>query len=898
MLPAAPQLYLAGRDGEALLTTAGTLRARIEGDRVTLGALGTLTPIVSAAADGERWWFLTHDGGLFSSQGFLGSLTRVASSGGQALEYWFPSTGIAVARNALDGVAWLGGEGGLRRVPAPLDAPLLDGTFADGRFGAFAVAPGVLYRTADGGQTFERVDLGAAAVRWVDQDPGDRRRLLLSTTEGRLELGASGPPRVVRESDFPDVSDRLPQDARTALVRAFDRRSVPADTRLLADGAMARLEGERLLLTDPSGAERSIELPSGTCDAVWHWGARPMVDCHRQHSVELLALDPDGSWSSVRTMRFGPSILWASVDGSTLALNNPCDDDDYNARAGVCVRSGSGWRTQRLSADSQMIDLYGEWILYETVTLDGDAHLVNVRLSRIGDRDEGRALTLSDRDAVVRFALFTPEGLVAGLASRGEERFALVGRPDETLQLRPAPRDAVEVAFASATRGIAVGRDLSKVWVTTDGAVSWQPLSLPVDGDAASVRLVNDRRRYERFRQPSVACTRWACMLGNRAVWYAPDAAFAAHLEEPTALAAQQAPPPQPPDPEEFNNSQWGYWTCNVTVDGSAQVRWAREAPGRVFGPDGWLDAVPPAAATAAAPRFALRWTAMDAQGRFSLASRAAPVPPVELPGTGPLASQTLRPVVFTRALAVVERCATRDDETRCDLLVARPGQPIARLDATRTLLQSLYVTNKVRQALGLADGGAALLLGSDEDLRGEVLLRLSPDGAVAGTRGYSWPSNFHLTRYLAVSPQGPGVAVANARAPRVFTFHGMNPQEAPRRLGELPTGRLRACNGPIQGTLIQGGSWQYRTTLSLSAPGRSLYNATSGTRTVFELDGQGACLRAFAATDGGYSSTQQRDDLIALGGVLSLRASGGGVTGALLGPTATAPITCTQDNP
>jgi hypothetical protein len=541
-----------------------------------------------------------------------------------------------------------------------------------------------------------------------------------------------------------------------------------------------------------------------------------------------------------------------------------------------------------------MLDLHGDWILYETVTAEGSDFLVSVRLSRLGERDEGRPLTLSDRDAVVRFAVFTPEGLVAGLATKGDEHFALVGRPEETLQLHPAPAEAVQVSFASPTRGIAIGSDLSKVWVTTDGAQSWQSLPAPVDGDAASVRLVADRRRFDRFRSASVYCHAQACMLGNRAVWYAPEAAFAAHLEEPPPMAAQHAPPPPPPEPEGFNTSQWGSWTCQVAIDSAAQVRWAREAPGRLFGPDGWIDVQPPAAATTATARYAFRWTAMDAQGRFSLASRNSTPPPVELPGTGPVASQTLRALVFTRSLAVVERCATRGEDSACDLLVARPHEALTRLDSTRSYLRALYVPNKVRQAMALPDGGAALLLGSDDDLRGEVLVRLGPDGSIAGTRGYGWPSSFQVSRFLALSPQGPGVASVNDRAPRVFTFHGMNPQDPPRRIGEVPTTQLAACDGPVRGTLIQSGSWQYRSMVNLEAPGRSLYEATSSGRTVFELDGSSACLRAYVGAGGGYNPQQQRDALITLGAIPSLRASGGSLSGSLLGPVANTAVTCT----
>ncbi|MBK7156842.1 MAG: hypothetical protein IPH72_34615 [Sandaracinaceae bacterium] len=61
--------------------------------------------------------------------------------------------------------------------------------------------------------------------------------------------------------------------------------------------------------------------------------------------------------------------------------------------------------------------------------------------------------------------------------------------PGEPLAEVTLPEGAFGFRMADGRHGIALGETLDKVWVSTDGARSWERLTLPGTGDVAGVEL-------------------------------------------------------------------------------------------------------------------------------------------------------------------------------------------------------------------------------------------------------------------------------------------------------------------------------------------------------------------------------------------------------------------------
>ena len=88
------------------------------------------------------------------------------------------------------------------------------------------------------------------------------------------------------------------------------------------------------------------------------------------------------------------------------------------------------------------------------------------------------------------------------------------------------------IAFVDARRGMAVGPHLGQVWATTDGAASWTPLPIPLDGDPAAVPLVYP-----------LTCTISSCSSGTEVVWADPRALRATGFVQPSFIVPRHVPP-------------------------------------------------------------------------------------------------------------------------------------------------------------------------------------------------------------------------------------------------------------------------------------------------------------------------------------------------------------------
>jgi hypothetical protein len=93
------------------------------------------------------------------------------------------------------------------------------------------------------------------------------------------------------------------------------------------------------------------------------------------------------------------------------------------------------------------------------------------------------------------------------------------------------PAGARSVAFVDARRGMAIGRHLGQVWVTTDGGHTWSKLAVPLDGDPASVPLLRP-----------VSCTLLACSSEDVVVWANAEALAETRYVQPKLVLPRQVP--------------------------------------------------------------------------------------------------------------------------------------------------------------------------------------------------------------------------------------------------------------------------------------------------------------------------------------------------------------------
>jgi hypothetical protein len=894
--------------GGALLLTQGSFRVRVRGNAVEWARDAPLQRIVANAHDGERWYFASADGALFRADGFLGPLVRVGETAGIALEEGFVSAGMLAVPTAARRL-WLGGPGDTF-APArpPADGPLVDTGFVDRSFGVVVVAPGVLLRTTDGGARYERVDTFGHATYLVDPVSDG---FVLATTGGRLRVGPTGPALpfagAMAHPDFavpPEVVRTVAASAETDHPLAYPSLLASPAAEALPDGRVARAEEGDAVVRGREGVVARLELPAPAC-RLYAWGAQILAQCLApdERTTVLYASDGQRPWTELR-QHAGDEPVLPAMDGGGLVLQRPCEgegDDERDARV-VCWYDGATWRTHALPPDAQPLAAHGDALLLQRVGFEEEGAF---RLVRAGDTEatrangveEGRAVELELASAVLVTATFTTDGHLAGLARKGRQRFAALGIPGQPLALRPLPAGAAHVAFASGTHGIAAGEHLGQVWITTDGARTWTPLAVPLDGDASAVSLDVRARPFRETPPVQAWCSASACVVGSRLVWamVQPGAPPSGALR---VLAARHAPAPVTAEPLPFVPDEAGFraggWTCSRDERQPAPALPAT----RAYGADGWLDT-----SEGANGRVLLAWGGTDEQGRFRASARAGALPEFEPPpGTSP-GEPVLVPRLLTRTMAVIERCASAQRGLRCgDVVVAlRNGLPRV-LGAHRALLDvedapgaqpDVGPYPALAGALPLPDGGAVLHLRAqwlDDSLVGrwtravlpvylqtDVLLRLDARGALAARRGYSW-GGLRAVRMLARAPEGPGLAVATAPDPLALAFHPMDPAQPPRALTTLPRGTLAPCDGPPRG---EPGA----TVVAVSAPGygpvvyqgRFELAAPFSARALVEVRAGGAvCQRGVSFWSIDPRESNERELLGNVGGALRLRAAQG----------------------
>jgi hypothetical protein len=873
-------------DGSALVAFGG-LRARVRGERVEWAPDAMLLPLLAWARDGVRWYFASEDGAVFRAEGFLGPLVPLGGTGGLPIEAGFVSTGRLAVRTP-DGRLWFGGPDD-RFEPArlPGEGRLIDAGFVDRDFGVVVLEPGGVWRTTDGGAHFDPVDLGAHATHTIyPQADG----VVLATTDGLRFLGPSG-----AAVPFHGVLDRgdlaLPSESARAVEESrwsehplgyASLLSAPG-VQVLADGRIARMEGQDVVIRGREGTLARLELPARGC-GLRAWGERVLAWCRTEAFETTLQIsDGEHPWRELRSFPRLLDTVVTSRDGAALVVPHACEGEGEGERDAtpVCWYDGVAWRTRMLPQGAQLLGVSSDALLYRLPFGRREETWPIHRLS-LDDTDEGARLRLAVPEARLLSAEFTREGLVAGVARVGRELFTVLGPGEQPLPLHPLPSGAQQVAFADATHGIAVGAQLGQVWTSTDGARTWTPLTVPLEGDRAVPLRPGPELERDRERNSAVAvsCSARACTVGSRLVWMAPSSPRTGAVVRAAARASSWEPWVLARTAGSGQGLQPGGFAVESPSPGASGTL----PPTRVYGGDGWLETPE---GTSGPRRFT--WGGTDEQGRFRARSQEVDLEPLALPSGTVGSDGVFLPRLLTRSLAVLERCVRDDGYSRCDLLVVpREGRP-------RLLGAPLDPENSpvVQGALALPDGGAAVHLRTflmeedqlvrwrrrrtNERMRADLVLRLDARGEIVAQRGFAWGVD-PVARMLTRTTSGPGLAVSTWTDPRALTFFGMDPRQPARPLVTLPPERMAPCAGPARGepqaTVVSVSANRYGPRVT---SGRFELEPPYFARPLLELDAHGGvCVRGVS-----FWSLDPRDDnerafLDSLGGVPRLRASGG----------------------
>lgn len=670
-------------------TIGGSVRAHVRADNsVELSNDGALHPFVTQTRDGAHWFFVTRDGLMLRSEGYLGALERAGETEGRRIDAGFVSAGTVAARSA-DGRLWFGGTAprAFRTAPAPVsDSPLVDAGFIDPLVGLAVTVPGDVLRTSDGGEHFAPVALNGEAAYVIHPQPDG---FVLVTTGGLVRVSGDGlaQPYQARAQEPLEARPRpLSDDAQCAIHTAVERRhALSLPLRLLRGGW---LTGERrsAVVTGPpctpvteqnralvtygaDGSELSrVDLPAGECD-VHPFGARWLARCRGQSGTARTIYETDGRrpWAEIHQQNaggMGPMVV--GLDGSAAVFPGACGADTGNDEAPsedstgttqLCWYDGTSFHSRAVAGRIEVLSIYGgqaivgpahrDELLQRMLgdirrgavrALSGEMNQGGLRVLRAGEID-AHELSLAMGSSSLMTARFTATGDLWGVAINPRGRTALAlgrGDTDLPLRVRELPEGARDVAMLDARRGIAAGETLRELWTTRDGGEHWESAALPLTGDRGGTPL----RRSETFNEEAsdaggvLSCGRGYCVAGRSVVFFGGDGAagreegaFAVHAATRFPHDDEDA---RTADPRRHGHEQGYYYVSLPEALEQPAQRW--------HGAQGWAE-MSPAFPTSPTQRVTLRWSGVDEQGPFTASSAPSVLAPVQ---QGPLPTSDL----------------------------------------------------------------------------------------------------------------------------------------------------------------------------------------------------------------------------------------------------------------
>lgn len=809
---------------EARYLLAGARAERSAGG-VVVGDHAFRAPIVAAARGAAGWVFAAADGSVARSATFLGRLQRVSDVPGMALP---PGGRHSRARVPLvAGRALYTTDGASPASPTASAGPVIDAAFVSDAVGAAVLDGGALMRTADGGASWDPVDLGDAAAVAVEVR-GDA--LVVETSRDPVVLGADG--GVTRPAPARPAVQPVPRDEAAGVLRAYLRRH-PALLEVhgarRADGRYVLPLAEALEVFDADGSfVRALEVV-GRC-SVRAWGAALVATCASGGPGALRSVDGE-RFAPIAALSapYDPSRVQLSDDGLHAAALRGCEAE-ANARteeAGgwVCALSTpeGRWRAVPLPHPvGTLLGVHGARALAWVTVDEGDY------VAAVIDLDAGtlRLLRLAGeecpRGADWRSLGWAPDGTVVGVLSEepraGARPRLVTGSPDAELATSELPEGTIDVGFADARRGVAETDSPARLFRTTDGGRSWAPTDATLPDEAHLPRRPpgDDRARHVRCSEAGCASAR-AVVHG----WGAPvlrgEAPFALPPAGPDEFASLRERVPALWMPTRESLTSWSVGCTNVgrPVTRPVPPDAGAELTSRVTAARGWLAAT----ASGGATTLRARWRGVDARGAFEGASRAVPLP--EGMGTS------------GELMAV----------TRAGALVRTPGGFAFRWywarDRAAVTALDLFGGSVLLGATATDAGGLVLLVGDGETFE------LAPDGALRRRDDYRWADGFRMGPALARRGDRYGVAVAAHSLDR-WTFHAFG---ARLPAGELTVRELWRVQAPCVSPRAPGTVVLYDSSEGeMSAPSSPALHIGVPPGDVFatevEVGAAGACVR------------------------------------------------------
>jgi hypothetical protein len=220
----------------------------------------------------------------------------------------------------------------------------------------------------------------------------------------------------------------------------------------------------------------------------------------------------------------------SDVTGDGVAFDGRCNPSEPDDGSTFCWlrRDQLQWREWTAPNRATLLALRGESAL---LSEPGDLRAVLAHFDVTASRR--RVVEHTDPTLEIDAATFAPTGDVIVLSHRtardgGTESFACVASMATPCTARPLHIRAVDIAFADARHGLAVGANAGELSITTDGGTSWTPIVPSGHPAPSSVALppppVGRSTRRLRIRAAStvVRCNTNACVAG-RVVHRWPD---------------------------------------------------------------------------------------------------------------------------------------------------------------------------------------------------------------------------------------------------------------------------------------------------------------------------------------------------------------------------------------
>lgn len=539
LLPTVGRLTLVDEHDDERRYLFGSLRLQLTSHGATIADHRFAAPVAAVTRTDAGWVFVSSDGVVAASESFLGPLRRLGQTAVFSPQGARASRGRAVI---VDGTGAVWSTDGVTALAAltPLAREHIESAaFADARHGAAVSADGRLLFTIDAGSHWRSIALGtatAASVSYRDDV------LVVETSEGPRRLESNG---VLTAAQAPAGGTQRPQagDATRALyaaVQAFPDL-LPGLEAVARDGSADVLIDHDALVSLDRNTGRVIHRATGLslrgC-ALSPWGPAIAIHCtaatddedpraYRWNDAEAVALS--GPWNALEAVYSDDALHAVRV--------HACRGDSGGPGALCVLRDGSAdWHTVVTGRPIERVvamhsaDALARTDDHRTVLVDTNSGAVtDVRI--LTERPDLRTVMLT----------FTRAGGFAGSAADAEGgRYALVGPSVRALHAFPLPVGAVVCGFLDPLRGVAAGRNASRVWRTLDGARHWEALDLGVDGVASEITLL--ARPEDVYG--AVDCEERGCQIGHAAavLGWGPRAPVSRQVVGPLA------PPPALPE--------------------------------------------------------------------------------------------------------------------------------------------------------------------------------------------------------------------------------------------------------------------------------------------------------------------------------------------------------------